>query len=278
MRRRNAKMPQPSKTMPLMDLLYMAAPMIWTKHPHQLQSTRNVEEFADMFDRPNVHEINTLMVDRYISHLKTRLKPASVNRKLNSIHSLFKWAADRELMEKVPKFTWQKEDNSKVRWLSKDEEVKLLELLPQPYAAFVEILILTGLRRDELRLMQRDQIDGDFLRIWNTKTKKPRSVPMTPRVKELVNQYVPFNLSRMQIFRAWNKAKAEMGLEHDGQFTLHCTRHTAATRLLDTSKSIAIVQRLLGHTQVQTTMRYAHLTDDQLLASVHECAERYATP
>ena len=264
-------------SMSLLDLCYRAAPMLWHKPAHQKTSMKNIEMFFVEMGRPNVEDINTLMVDEFVFKMKQKLSNGSVNRKLNSLHSLLKWALDRELIEKMPKFNWQKEDNERVRWLSKEEEEQLLKLLPEEISAFCEILLLTGMRRDELRTMKRDQIDGNFARLWSTKTGKPRSVPLTPRAKELVDKYVPFNLERMQIHRAWHKAKKEMGLEHDKDFVLHTLRHTAATRLLDTSKNIAIVQRLLGHSKVTTTMRYAHLTDDQLLASVHECAERYAT-
>lgn len=268
--------PKEPESMSLLDLLYRAAPMLWSKHEHQKWSVKNVEDFFVTMGRPNVEDINTLMVDEYVHKLKQRLALASVNRKLNSLHKLLKWAVDRDMMEKMPKFNWQKEDNERVRWLSIEEEKQLLSLLPEEISAFCEILLLTGMRRDELRTMKRDQIDGDFARLWKTKTGKARSVPLTPRVKELMDKYVPFNLQKHTIYRAWKKAQKEMGLEHDEDFVLHTLRHTAATRLLDTSKNIVIVQRLLGHAKLTTTSRYAHLSDDLLLQSVNESATNYA--
>lgn len=264
-------------SMTLLDLCYRAAPMLWHKPAHQKTSMKNIEMFFVEMGRPNVEDINTLMIDEYVFKMKQKLSNGSVNRKLNSLHSLLKWALDRELIEKMPKFNWQKEDNERVRWVSKEEEEKLLKLLPEEISAFCEILLLTGMRRDELRTMKRDQIDGDFARLWKTKTGKPRSVPLTPRAKELMEKCVPFDLNRMKIHREWQKAKKAMGLEHDKDFVLHTLRHTAATRLLDTSKNIVVVQKLLGHAQLSTTSRYAHLSDDQLLASMNECVNRYAT-
>lgn len=265
-----------TKPMTLLDLCYRAAPMLWVPPKHQRNSIKNIEEFFLMMGRPNAEDVNTLMIDEYIFKLKPRLCNGSVNRKLNSIHSLLKWAYERELLPKLPKFNWQKEDNERVRWLSIEEEKQLLSKLPPDLSAFCEILLLTGMRRDELRLMKKEQIDGNFARLWKTKTGKPRSVPLTPRAKELMEQYVPFNLHRMYIFRQWQKVRKEMGLEKDKDFVLHMLRHTAATRLLDTSKNIVIVQKLLGHSQLATTSRYAHLSDDLLLQSVNESAKNYA--
>lgn len=261
---------------PLLELLYRAAPMIWDGKQHGKEAVRNVENFFIAMNRPNIEDINTLMIDDYIQLLKKKLKPGTVNRKLNALHTLLKWGVDRELVAKMPKFNWLRVDNTRVRWLSLEEEKQLLSLLPEEFSAFCEILLLTGMRRDELRLMRRDQIDGNFARLWKTKTGKPRSVPLTPRAKELMDKYVPFKLERMQIFRAWRKAKIAMGLEHDKDFVLHTLRHTAATRLLDTSKNIVIVQRLLGHSQLATTSRYAHLSDDLLLQSVNESVKNYS--
>lgn len=260
----------------LLDMLYKAAPTLWNKGRHQRQSVQNVENFFVMMDRPNIGDINTLMLDAYVEKIQGKVASATVNRKLNSIHSILKWAHEREFIEKMPKFNWQKENCHRIRWLSIEEEKQLLSLLPEKISAFCEILILTGMRRDELRKMKRDQLDGNFARLWNTKTNKPRSVPLTPRAKELLDKWVPFNLDRGKISREWDKARATMGLTEDKNFVLHTLRHTAATRLLDTSKNIVIVQRFLGHANLATTSRYAHLSDDMLLQSVNESATNYA--
>ena len=239
-------------------------------HKYQLTVASNLKRAQAFFGNPDISEINTAMVEDFVCSLKRTLKPSSVNRVTCNIHSLLKYAYDREWIFKMPKVSWQKEDNERVRWLAPEEEEKLLSLLPEQTAAFCEVLLHTGMRRGELLSLNKDNVDGDYIRLWKTKNGKARSVPMSKKAKELVNQYVPFNLSISQLNRDWNKAKKEMGLEHDTDFVLHTLRHTTATRMLERTGNIAIVQRMLGHAKIQTTMRYAHISDQQLLAAVQQ--------
>lgn len=55
-----------------------------------------------------------------------------------------------------------------------------------------------------------------------------------------------------------------MGLENDGEFTIHALRHTTATRLINAGVPIYVVQHFLGHSTVKVTERYAHLDSSQL--------------
>lgn len=254
--------------MKLNDLIQKYARTIKGTFKYQLTVDANLRQASKLLGNPEVNSINTSMIDEYTAILNRTLKPASVNRKLTNLHSLLKYAYERDMLDRMPKFTWEKEDNERVRWLSDNEEKQLLELLPQPISAFCEILIHTGMRRGELLSITQDNVDGDYIRLWKTKTGKARSVPMSKRAKELVSQYAPFNLSEAEINAAWNKAKQQMGLEHDNDFVLHTLRHTTATRMLKRTGNIAIVQRMLGHAKITTTMRYAHIADDQLLAAV----------
>lgn len=254
--------------MKLNDLIQKYGRHIKGTFKYQLTVDANLRQASKLLGNPEISAITTTMVDEYTAILNRTLKPASVNRKLTNLHSLLKFAVDRDMLDKMPKFSWEKEDNERVRWLSEQEETTLLTLLPQPILAFCEILIHTGMRRGELLSITQENVDGDYIRLWKTKTGKARSVPMSARAKELVQQYVPFNLSEHQINEAWNKAKKKMGLEHDNDFVLHTLRHTTATRMLKRTGNIAIVQRMLGHAKITTTMRYAHIADDQLLAAV----------
>jgi site-specific recombinase XerD len=66
-----------------------------------------------------------------------------------------------------------------------------------------------------------------------------------------------------------------MGLADDRHFCLHMLRHTAATRVLDTTGRLEVVQKVLGHSKIATTQRYAHLSDATLLDAVRRTAEKH---
>lgn len=259
----------------LQELIRKSAMTVWPKIRTQKMNVSNLYDADEAMGRPKLHEINTVMIDDFIAVISRHLEPSTVNRKLSSLHRILKHAHEREWITKMPTFTWQPENNMRVRWLTPEEETKLLAILPPKVSAFCEILIHTGMRRGELLKLQPKDVDGDYARLWVTKTGKPRSVPLTDRAKELLAQWLPFDLDINHIHREWLKAKEAMGLKDDRDFVLHTLRHTTATRLLDTTGNIVVVQKMLGHSKIATTLRYAHLADDQLLDSVRLTAKRY---
>jgi integrase len=261
--------------MKLSHLVRIGEERIWKKKAHRDQCVTNVTDMVNFLGDPEIDKITTETVDLLTQIMLPNYRPATVNRKMAALHTLLKYAHDRDWISKIPKFQWQYEDNERIRWLSPEEEQQLLILLPEKVSAFCEILIHTGMRRSELLTLQRDQIDGDYARLWNTKSNRPRSVPLSPRAKELIERYVPFDLHPFYIYREWNNAKKAMGLENDKNFVLHMLRHTAATRLLDTTGNIVFVQKLLGHSKLDTTMRYAHTSDDQLRNAVGLVTSKY---
>jgi integrase len=250
------------------DLYRKAWPVLWKNNSWGKLALIHVEEADEIMGRPLLSEINTDLVDQYKRVISEHVAPSTVNRKMVCLHKLLKYAHQREYIQRMPVFSWNPENNERVRWLRPGEESALLWALPREMSAFCEILIHTGMRRGELLSLKPEDIDGNYARLWKTKTGKPRSVPLTDRAKELLLQYVPFKLTINQINRQWNKAKKDIGLEKDKDFVLHTLRHTTATRMLDATGNIAVVQKMLGHSKITTTMRYAHISDDSLLDAV----------
>lgn len=255
--------------MKLNELINKTFNAIWGTASYWKTVDANLKEAVVILGNPDIKTIDTLVIDKYISSVSGKVKNATVNRKLSNLHTILKYSYDRGLIERLPKFTWKKEDNERIRWVTEDEQVKLLSLLPETTSAFCELLIHTGMRRGELLGLKPEDVDGAYARLWKTKTGKARSVPLSDRAKELLKKHLPFTLTTVQIQQDWTKAKKEMGLENDNNFVLHTLRHTTATRMLNSTGNIAIVQRMLGHAKITTTMRYAHVSDDQLLNAVN---------
>ncbi len=260
------------KPLTLHQLLRQSYRPLWKGLAYAKTAYSNVEQFIEIVGNLPLSKVDIDVMDEYFEAIDGTIAPATINRKLVNVHQVLKYAADRDWMEKVPAMPWQTEGEGRIRWLTVEEEVKVFALLhdwgEHEVAAFLRVLIETGLRRGELLRATEKDMDGNWLRIWVTKTKKARSVPLTPAAKEALEQFLPWTIDAYKLRQVWKRLRIEMKLVDDPHFVLHMLRHTAATRLLKKSKNLAIVQRLLGHRSIKTTTRYAHIDDQDLMDAV----------
>src|SRR3546814_12046487 len=87
-------------------------------------------------------------------------------------------------------FSWREESAGRIRWITRDEEAQLKDLLPDNVWKLVKVAIETGCRRDELLTVELDQINGTRLHLWKTKTDTPRTVPMSQATAALLTELV----------------------------------------------------------------------------------------
>ena len=168
----------------------------------------------------------------------------------------------------------------KERFLSIEEAQRLYACVQDsenPILQFiVPMLILTGARRNEVLHAKWEDIDIANLswRIPFTKTGRPRHVPLSDSVVRLLEQIprvagCPYIFANPQthkpfvsIYHSWHAARTAAGL---ADVRLHDLRHSFASFLVNNGRSIYEVQKILGHTQIKTTQRYAHLSQGTLL-------------
>lgn len=130
----------------------------------------------------------------------------------------------------------------------------------------------TGFRESELLRFLLADYQFNMLHIWESKNGKPRAVPATDRVKEIIQKATDKGHTRLfetvtlhDLRFAWKKIRKHMGLERDEQFVIHAFRHTCASRLVQRGVPLAVVQKWMGHKAIQTTLRYAHLAPDNFM-------------
>ncbi len=186
------------------------------------------------------------------------------------------------------------EDNSRLRYLTREEYGRLIEAVramkarankPSPYLEEKIVLAAhTGLRRGSLFDLQWDQIDlaNSVMRIPRTKSGRPLSVPLNATAKgtleklsksrEPENPYVfPHKLGKNAgepVHDVKNGFHAALELAGIEDFTWHDLRHTFASWLMMRGASLRSVAELLGHQSIKMTMRYAHLSPTFLSAEV----------
>jgi site-specific recombinase XerD len=74
----------------------------------------------------------------------------------------------------------------------------------------------------------------------------------------------------VSVYCAWHTARTKAGL---ADVRMHDLRHSFASLLINSGRTLYEVQHLLGHTQVKTTQRYAHLSQDTLLAAANSASQ-----
>lgn len=178
---------------------------------------------------------------------------------------------------------------TKERFLTPEEALRLHAAVAEssnPMLRFiVPMLILTGARRREVLNARWEDFDLERRqwRIAVTKTGKPRHVPLSAGAMQVLATvprpagHSPWVFPNPKtgkpftaIFSSWDSARRRAGL---ADVRLHDLRHSFASFLVNAGRSLYEVQKLLGHTQVGTTQRYAHLAQATLLDACNSVAE-----
>ena len=209
--------------------------------------------------------------------LKARgLSGATINRYLASLSKLLKYAHKRYDifgMERMPYIEWHKESKGRIRYLTKEEEAKMIKLLKDSeYLSLYLFLMDTGMRLSEALSFTKDDIqelgDKTYITLYGTKNGDTRSVPLTDRAKRLSGATFQ-HLDYWKAENTWKKLRKDMGLAKDKQFVIHALRHTCASRLAQSGKiELHIIKQLLGHRSYNTTLRYSHFKPTNLLGAV----------
>jgi integrase len=190
---------------------------------------------------------------------------------------------------KSASFRLPKVDNERQRYLTLDEEKKLLaEVLKKNRQAhdMAMVSLDTGLRFGEVASLTWGCVDKNkgILRVLDTKGGRDRNVPMTDRLKALFDSLqeggsgdlvFPNSKGKVQtqipsaFKRGLADAKLNDGVENKKlRASFHTLRHTCASRLVQAGVDLYRVQRLLGHSTPVMTARYSKLADADLKQAI----------
>jgi len=198
--------------------------------------------------------------------------PRTVNLELayframfNELRRLDEWTAPNPL-ENVREF---KISESEMAYLTIDEIRTLLaeceNSRSKDLTTVVKICQATGARWSEAEGLKGNQIHAGQIIYVKTKGKKNRAVP----INEKLQAELPSSRKAQVLFKpcysAFRKAMQRAGIETpSGQLT-HVLRHTFASHFMMNGGNILVLQRILGHTDIKVTMRYAHFAPDHLI-------------
>ena len=198
----------------------------------------------------------------------------------------------------LPPIEWRRhllaEPQERIRELRADEEATFFAALRPDYHPVARFALLTGSRLSECVGLTWADVDWAGRLIWiNGKGGRRASIPMPPSVRELLwpLQGPPsdggVHLSRdgwrgrhppQPRTQAHHLQRARAtDVPHDpragiADFSFHDLRHTAATRVLRATGNLNVVKRMLRHTNIRMTVKYAHSQHDDVLAGMEAAA------
>jgi integrase len=212
------------------------------------------------------------------SRISSGITPSTVNRVHAYLRAVFnhlmkagQWQKDNPL-NKLKQFKIQETEGKK--YLEFEEIERLLHSLKNcrnPHAYLIsKVCLATGGRWDEVVQLRTTQIQNETLQFANvTKSKKARAVKIDKVLRDEILMHVKqYALPNKRIFEeardAFANAVKAANIElHERQMT-HVLRHTFASHFVMQGRNLLTLQKILGHKDYQTTLKYAHLAPDHL--------------
>jgi integrase len=234
--------------------------------------TYALQALCGVFGSKRLDEISPFGVEQYKAQRKAAgYADATTNRELACLKNLFNMAIkwDWTVDNPVRQVRFYRENNARVRWLTREEETELLRHCDRRLKTLVLAGADTGFRAGELRSLRWQAVDfgrGTLsVASYYTKNGDPRCNPMTRRLAQALREYKDGAENRadglvfgpQQWRKSFESAKKLAGLGKDVVF--HSLRHTYISRLVMAGVDIRTVQELAGHKTITMTMRYAHL-------------------
>jgi integrase len=220
------------------------------------------------YERRRIGEVSAFTVANEMTVLRHMLRLAK------------KWG----YLDVVPDIDMPKKPDGRQRYLELDEITRLLaacgESRNRYLLAIVTIALNTGMRKGEILGLEweRCNFSTSMITLYKTKSGKPRGVPMNSDVYGALTALEPELAARRGLLfrkrnqRAWGEIRNAFAMALQRAkipaFRFHDLRHTAASWMVMRGAMLQEVKEVLGHADIKTTLRYAHLAPAHLRSAV----------
>lgn len=249
-----------------------------------------------------VDDLNDEFIDNFIYEQSLNdLKSSTISRRISTIKNFFLFLENEKIATNLVKeVILPKKEKHIPTFLSIDEIKNLLsvfdETKPTEYRDKTMVLVMysAGLRVSELINLEKRSINfEEKLITLKGKGNKERFVPLNFIALEYLNNYLSQNknnkvfskskylfinkkdgkpLTRQYFFVELNKYAKRAGI--DKKISPHTLRHSFATHLLENGADLRVVQELLGHSKIETTQIYTHLSTKKILDALDLYSKR----
>lgn len=270
-------------------------------HSYKRHYKKHVQLAKDFFKTKDIRKLKKIDVINYKDHIAENFNYSE--KSVKNILDLFKTFLrfcknDLEIISSVPAFPAIEVPEYHFKWLSQDDQLTLFEHIQDQDKPIIAFLMLHGLLPSEVRALrcknadlnaQTISISATFsVNVYREKRKGRRSksvtIPIHPEMYDYVADRINNNLPEAYIFvnprtgsyytnsaldRVWFKARKDAGLGNDLRL-YDATRHSFASQLVNTGTSLFKVSKLLGHSSVKMTEKYAHGHVDSLRTDLNK--------
>ncbi len=228
----------------------------------------------------------SIQMDRLVSS-------ATVNREVELLRRIMNKARSEDWGYAVGKVDWQRhlleESDGNTRWLTRQQVDRLLAVSPEHMKGPLTAAICTGLRAQNVIKLDWSQVDLQARMITvRIKSRKPGgrelAIPIAQPLVVVLANLGPKEAGRVFLYRgrpiktdtrhAFLTALKKAGIVT--KYTWHDLRHTAASWMRQRKVPLDIVQKILGHTDIESTMRYAHIGEESHVEAVDAIADVFA--
>jgi len=263
--------------------------------PHTIRAYNvDLEGFVSFLEQQNIcqlKEVTSQQIRTYLMFLMQSLHRRTVNRKLASIRSFFKFLLKKGYIKIHPAeaIFGPKQGRELPQFLTVDEVFRILDkhkvetFLDFRNKAILELLYATGIRVSELVGLNLDDVDLKTGKIFvYGKGRKYRLVFMGEKAKQALENYlqvrkglVKKGIERALFLNVRGERLSARSVERIvKKYSIHAVfkdvyphmlRHSFATHLLNQGADLRMVQELLGHVSLATTQKYTHVTVEKLM-------------
>lgn len=260
------------------------AEVFWDEHAKDLKSADAMKYLLDTYVLPawKARKLASI-TGTDVTKLRKKMadRPILFNRVRALVSKMFNYAEDPKRLRPrgtnpvvgVPRFPERK----RRRYMSRPEALAIAAILDREEAdnpasvAFIRLLILTGARKGEVAAWRWDWVTEGVVRMPDSKTGA-RDVFLSPAAVTILESLPRTNGTILGIKspqKLWVRIREEAGCP---DLHLHDLRHSFASVALSMGLTLGQIGELLGHASAQTTMRYAHLIDENKRVAVAQTA------
>jgi integrase len=256
-----------------------------------------IHRAKEFFRGRDIREIRKLDLVDYRDHLGVTGK--TLKNHLDHFRAFLRWVKnDLEMISNIAHFPEVDVSAPAFRWLSRDDQTKLFDLIPQEDKPIFAFMMLHGVRPGEARAIRIDDVDWpnravNISATFSGNERRPRRkgrgakgiiIPLHPELFPFVESRLSEAISGAWLFpnprtgesysvqavrKVWDKVRKRAGISRDLRL-YDATRHSFASQLRQAGVPIEDLKDHLGHSSIKTTLRYAHGSLNRMRANLEK--------